>query len=129
MIFSTGAIADEVVEAIRMLHKKGINVAHYTFPKLKPIDEKTIIECTVKYPYIFTVEEHNVIGGLGSAVAEIVSAVEVVQGEYKAVVKRIGIQDEYCSIVGTQKYLRSKVGIDAKSIFEFLTKVICNDNK
>lgn len=129
VIFSTGAIADEVIEAIRMLNEKGLSIAHYTFPRLKPIDEKTIRECAEKYPYIFTVEEHNVIGGLGSAVSEIVSAVDLAQSVNKTVVKRIGIQDEYCSIVGTQKYLRSKVGIDAKSIFEFLAKVICNDNK
>ncbi|PKL29102.1 MAG: transketolase [Spirochaetae bacterium HGW-Spirochaetae-2] len=124
VIFSTGAIADEVIEAIRVLNEKGISIAHYTFPRLKPIDEKTIRECAEKYAYMFTVEEHNVIGGLGSAVAEIVSAVEVDKGKCKAVVKRLGIKDEYCSIVGSQRYLRSKVGIDAKSIFEVIVGVM-----
>jgi len=118
VIFSTGAIADEVIEAIRMLNEKGLSIAHYTFPRLKPIDEKTISECAEKYPYIFTVEEHNVIGGLGSAVSEIVSAVDLVQSVNKTVVKRIGIQDEYCSIVGTQKYLRIQNQIDGSGIFK-----------
>lgn len=118
VIFSTGAIADEVIEAISVLDEKGLSIAHYTFPRLKPIDEKTIRECAENYPYIFTVEEHNVIGGLGSAVAEIVSAVEGDKGKCKAVVKRLGIPDEYCSIVGDQKYLRQISMIDSVNVIQ-----------
>jgi len=118
VIFSTGAIADEVVEAIKLLNEKGVDIAYYTFPRLKPIDGKTICECAEKYPYIFTVEEHNVIGGVGSVVAEFVSSLEIGEGKNKAIVKRIGIQDEYCSIVGTQKYLRIQNQIDGSGIFK-----------
>lgn len=118
VVFSTGAIADEVVESIKLLNKKGVDVAHYTFPRLKPIDEKTICECAEKYQYIFTVEEHNVIGGLGSAVSEIVSSLNVMKGTKKAIVKRLGIQDEYCSKVGDQKYLRYENNISSERIAE-----------
>lgn len=118
VIFSTGAITDEVVEAISLLHGKGINVAHYTFPRLKPIDESAISECASKYRYIFTVEEHNVIGGLGSAVSEIVSSFEVEEGERKAVVRRLGIQDKYCSVVGNQEHLRRVSMIDSINIMK-----------
>lgn len=112
VIFSTGAIADEVVEAIRLLHEKGLQVAHYTFPRLKPIDDKTISKCASRYRYIFTVEEHNIIGGLGSAVAEILAE----NGGMKAKLLRIGVEDIYSTYVGDQKYLRNQYGIDAKAI-------------
>lgn len=124
VIFSTGAIAEEVVEAIKLLDEKGVYVAHYTFPRLKPIDEKTICECARKYRYIFTVEEHNVIGGLGSATSEFMS--EMIYP--KAVLTRFGIKDEYTSIVGDQNYLRKKYGIDAQEIFGIILRKL-TENK
>ncbi len=124
VIFSTGAIADEVIEAIKVLNANGLSIAHFSFPRLKPIDENTIKMCAESYPYIFTIDEHNIIGGLGSAVAEIVSAVEVGKGKSKAVVKRLGIQDEYCSIVGSQKYLRRLNSLDSLSISENIKKMV-----
>jgi transketolase len=120
VIFSTGAIADEVIEAIRMLKEKGLSIAHYTFPRLKPIDEKTISECAEKYPYIVTVEEHNVIGGLGSAISEILS--ELV-GQ-KSILVRIGLNDRYSSIVGSQQYLRDVYGISGEKIANRIQKIL-----
>jgi transketolase C-terminal domain/subunit len=57
-----------------------------------------------------------VIGGLGSAVSEIVSSLEIMEGKGKAIVKRLGIEDEYCSVVGDQKFLRHRYGIGAEDI-------------
>ena len=72
-IFSTGAIFDEAMEASEMLNEEGIKPALYTFPTVKPIDRKTIEECAMSYDLIVTVEEHNIIGGFGSAVSEILA--------------------------------------------------------
>lgn len=125
-IFSTGAIADEVVEAIKLLNEKGVDVAYYTFPRLKPIDGKTICECVEKYPYIFTVEEHNVIGGLGSAVAEICVSLKL--AHKKAIIRRIAINDIFCSEVGSQKYLREVNHIDSLSIYNcILGNLLCEN--
>lgn len=110
-IMSAGAITIEAVKAAENLESFGISAAVYSFPSVKPIDEKVIKECAKKYGYILTVEEHNIVGGFGSAVAEIVA-----EGVGKARVIRIGLQDIYSSIVGSQSYLRHVYGMDSEAI-------------
>jgi transketolase len=114
VIFSTGGIIDEVMEAIDLLKTNGINPALYTFPTVKPIDRKTIQECSKKYNLIVTVEEHNIFGGFGSAVSEVIAELD----GSRAKVLRIGLNDQYSSVVGTQKYLRDYYGISANKIAE-----------
>ncbi|MDP4117854.1 MAG: transketolase C-terminal domain-containing protein [Bacillota bacterium] len=112
-IFTTGAIFDEAVEASRLLAEKRINAALYTFPTVKPIDRDTIIECAGKYDLIVTVEEHNIQGGFGSAVSEVLAREKF---DVKQIM--IGIDDVYSSIVGNQKYLRARYNISANDIAE-----------
>ncbi len=111
-IFSTGAIFDEVNEAYEELNSLGINPSVYTFPTVKPIDKEVILECAKKYNVIITVEEHNLSGGFGSAVAEVLAEID---GK-KAKLLRIGLDDKYSCIVGSQKYLRKRYSIDAETI-------------
>ena len=111
-VFSTGAIFDEAKGAVEMLKEDGLNPALYTFPTVKPIDKDVITECAKKYDMIVTVEEHNIIGGFGSAVAEVTA--EMVDKKAKLV--RIGLNDMYSCIVGTQKYLRNEYGMRAQKI-------------
>lgn len=110
-VFSTGAILDEVTEACDTLITEGYGIEQYSFHTVKPIDKETIMECADTCDYIITVEEHNIIGGFGGAVAEIVA-------EYggKAKLIRIGLNDQYCSMVGNQQYLRSKLGVNKEII-------------
>lgn len=110
-VLSTGAIFDEVSEAYEMLCQEGIFPAVYTFPTVKPIDEEKIRQCAREFDLIVTCEEHNIVGGFGSAVAEVMAEA----GE-KAKLMRIGIQDEYSVLVGSQKYLRGQYGLDGRSI-------------
>lgn len=117
-MFSTGAILDEVYDAVDILSEMGIGIEQYSFPTVKPLDSKVIEECASKYDYIVTVEEHNIIGGLGGAVAEVMA-----ECECKAKLVRMGINDEYCALVGDQKYLRNAYGISAKKIAEKVLKV------
>lgn len=111
-IFSTGGIFDEVTEAVELLENKGIHPKVYTFPTVKPIDTEVIKECALSCKTIFTVEEHNIIGGFGSAVSEVVASLN----GNRANVVRLGLNDTYSSIVGSQKYLRDYYGISAKKI-------------
>lgn len=113
-IFSTGAIFDEVDEACKVLSKEGIVPAVYTFPTVKPIDKEVILECASQYNTIITVEEHNLSGGFGSAVAEVLAE----QDSKKAKLVRIALDDRYSCIVGSQKYLRQQYSIDSKAIIE-----------
>jgi transketolase len=112
VIFSTGGICDEVLGAVEFLKEADIYPAVYTFPTVKPIDRKIIQECSGEYDLIVTVEEHNIVGGFGSAVAEILSEIPTP----KAIQLRIGLNDTYSSIVGTQQYLRNEYGMSAEKI-------------
>lgn len=101
-IFSTGSITSEAIEAVEILNRKGIRTALYTFPTIKPIDEETISICAEKYKVIVTVEEHNIVGGFGGAIAEVMASLPI----RRAFLVRIGLQDTFSSVVGTQDYLR-----------------------
>lgn len=110
-LFSTGAILDEATEAVKMLEEAGIGVEEYSFHTVKPIDKDVILDCASRYDYIVTVEEHNIIGGFTSAVSEVLS-----DSDQKARLIKIGLNDEYCSKVGNQKYLRGQYNMLAKDI-------------
>jgi transketolase len=112
-LLSTGAILDEATEATKMLEKLGIGVEEYSFHTVKPIDRNVIIDCASRYDYIVTVEEHNTIGGFASAVSEVITDTDV-----NVRLIKIGLNDEYCSKVGDQKYLRGQYGMIADNIVE-----------
>ena len=118
-IFSTGAILEETSLACNMLEEVGIAVEQYSFPTVKPIDKDVIEDCAKRFDNIFTVEEHNIVGGFGSAVAEVMAELD-----NKAKLHRIGINDFYCIEVGSQNYLREQVGINANGIVEKVKGVL-----
>ena len=118
-LFSTGAILRDAIVACDMLESVGIGVEQYSFPTVKPIDEEAIKACVDKYDYIFTVEEHNIVGGFGSAVAEVIA-----EHGGKARLVRFGINDVYCTKVGNQAYLREQYGISAEKVFERVKGII-----
>ena len=111
-IFSTGAFFDEVRLAYSLLTEKGCHPAVYSFPTIKPIDRELIEAISRDFELIVTCEEHQASGGFGSAVAEVMAEMK----HKKAHLKRIAIPDAFCSLVGTQKYLREQFGIDGKAI-------------
>lgn len=111
-LFSTGAIFEEVTAAYEMLKEKGYNPAIYTFPTVKPIDKETIEKVASEYDLVVTCEEHNIVGGFSSAVAEVMAEMR----EKKAYLVRIGLNDEYSIKVGNQKYLRAQYGMTGEQI-------------
>lgn len=118
-LFSTGAVYEEVAGAAKMLENAGITPAVYTFPSVKPIDKALIKKCAAEFELITTVEEHNIVGGFGSAVAEVMATVPC-----KARLALIGLEDKYSSTVGSQKYLRGIYGMSAEKIFERISEEI-----
>ncbi len=110
-IFSTGAIFEEIEEAVAVLEKSGITPTVYTFPTVKPIDAEVIRKVSETHELIVTCEEHNLSGGFGSAVAEVLAELPS-----HARLVRIGMNDEYSTLVGDQKYLREQYGMSGKKI-------------
>ena len=103
-VFSTGAILDETTEACDELISQGYSIEQYSFHTVKPIDKETIMKCAKECRYIVTVEEHNIIGGLGGAVAEVMA-----ECDGKARLVKIGIDDEYCGMWGVRGILEVNI--------------------
>lgn len=118
-IFSTGAIFEEIEEACDILYEEGISPTVYTFPTVKPIDEKVIKEIALSHELIVTCEEHNICGGFGSAVAEVLA-----ENPSKAKLLRTGLNDNYSTVVGDQKYLREQYGISGRNIAQRILKEV-----
>lgn len=110
-IFFTGGIYEEVALALEILAREGIHPAVYSFPTVAPLDEERVRRCAESFPLILTCEEHSVIGGLGSAVAEILA-----EHPGKAKLRRIGIRGDYAAVAGDQRYLRKIYGLDGEAI-------------
>lgn len=107
-----------LITAADILRKKyGINTRILHMASVKPIDKDAILKAASETGRIVTIEEHTVIGGLGGAVAEIVTATVHTK------VKRIGIKDHFCDI-GTPRYLLEKEGITAKAIVESILDIL-----
>lgn len=119
IVFASGTILSEAIKACELLQNKNIRCSVYSVPCIKPIDDKKIIELSKKSKLLITMEEHNIIGGLGSSVAEVIS-----QTPSHAPLIRFGLQDEFTSTVGNQSYLREVYHIDAKSVCEVVEKTL-----
>ena len=93
----------------------GVSVSLISMPSIKPFDSDTVIQLIEKEMPILVVEEHNVIGGLGTAVSEVIAKVG------KPVkFKQIGINDEFSHVVGEHSFQREKFMLDKKPSLEFL---------
>lgn len=112
-LLSTGAIFDEVIKASELVENEtGIKPSVYTFPTVKPININILKQISQNHDYLVTIEEHNILGGFGSAISEIISSLK---GKKPQII-HVGINDQYSSVVGSQSYLREKYEIDATAI-------------
>ena len=110
-LLSAGGILTQTAGAAKLLAEQGVSAEVVSFPCLKPIDREKLLELGTRFRHIVTVEEHSVVGGFGSAVCEVLA--ETGSG---CRVHRIGMADEYTTIVGNQQYLRGAYGMDEKAI-------------
>lgn len=118
-VFSTGSITTNVIEAVKILQTKSLDPTIIFMPTIKPLDEALIKKITTTHSYIFSVEEHSIIGGLGSAIAEILSELNS-----KVNFKRIGINDSYYKTVGNQDFLRNRYGLMPDQIAKTIRSAI-----
>lgn len=109
VIFATGALVGESLKAAEILQKDGTNLRVVNIHTIKPIDKDLIIKSAKECRLVFTAEDHNIIGGLGSAVAEVLSE------NYPARVIRIGLNDTFGES-GTPEALYKKYGFDSESL-------------
>ena len=124
VIIATGVMVKDAIKACDLLAEKEISVALYSMHTIKPIDKELIRECISKYSYIFTVEEHSILGGLGTAVGEVILSDKV---DKKVRFIKLGFPDTFAPVAGTRDYLNGLYGISAGKIFDRIKGVLqCN---
>ena len=108
-IVSTGLCVPACLDAARALERDGISAGVINIHTIKPIDEELLIQAAKRTGKVVTVEEHSVIGGLGSAVADVLSE------NYPVPVHKIGIRDVFGESGPAQELLK-KYGLDEVGI-------------
>ena len=116
-IFATGLCVSSALEAAEKLKEDGIDAEIVNIHTIKPIDRELVIASAKKTGKVVTAEEHSVIGGLGSAVAEVLSE------EAPTKLLRIGVEDVFGES-GPAKELVAKYGLDGNGIYEKVKKFV-----
>lgn len=113
-IISVGSVINEVLKASCQLKCDfQIDASVYSIYTLKPINKEQVLNIASKHDYIITVEEHNITGGLGSTICEIIAESDI----YTKVI-RLGLKDEFSDVVGSQQYLRKVYGLSSETVVE-----------
>ena len=116
-IVATGLMVAASLEAAKNLEADGINAEVINIHTIKPLDEDIIVESAKKTGKVITVEEHSIIGGLGSAVCDCLSA------KYPVSVSKIGVEDVY-GHSGPAVELLKEFGLDAEGIYNKIKKIM-----
>jgi len=115
-VISTGAMLQTAIRVGEQMETMGLSIRILSMHTLKPLDEQAVIDAACETHAIATLEEHSVIGGLGSAVAEVLAETE----DVKVPFKRIGLPSSFSTHVGSQEYLRLQHGLTDESIIKSL---------
>ena len=110
-VFATGVTMQEALKAQKELKEKGINIRVVDMFSIKPIDREIVVKCAKETKKLVSVEDHNVIGGLGSAISEVLT------DEYPTKLIRLGIKDVF-GRSGKAEELMKYYGIIADNIIE-----------
>ncbi|HLZ88391.1 MAG TPA: transketolase C-terminal domain-containing protein, partial [Puia sp.] len=121
-IFACGHLVWKAIEAGRILEEKGLSVEVINLHTVKPLDTAAILKSVQKTKCAVTAEEHNIIGGLGDAVAQTVARNFPIPVEY------VGTNDTFGES-GTPEELLKKYGLDTPNIVAAAEKVIARKNK
>lgn len=120
VIFTTGPIISEVLKAREKLEKednktfKVVNIA-----SIKPFDTESIINETKKHQLVFSVEEHNVIGGVGSSIADVIA-----ENNIDTKLIKIGLNDTFAKGYGTHQEIREANELDSESIYKKIKAIL-----
>ena len=114
-VFATGVTVEQAIQAQKELQEKGINIRVIDMHTIKPIDKEMIIKCAKETGKLVSIEDHSIIGGLGSAISEVLTK------EYPVRLERMGIKDTFGKS-GKAEKLMEYFKISAKDIVEQFEK-------
>ena len=117
-IIACGTMVDSAIDAHKELKKMGIKSRVIDMHTVKPLDEKLVLKCAKETGCIITAEEHSIIGGLGSAVAETLA-----ENNVSVKFMRMGVKDRFCES-GSPKDLWEKYGLNEKHMVKNVQEMI-----
>lgn len=120
-VIGTGSILADALEAEKILAQKGLSIRVINIATIKPIDQVCILKAAKETGCILTVEEHSTIGGLGSAIADILC-----KNRASVAFESMGFQDCFCTGYGYHQELKKQYGLDGKHIAENLELLIAS---
>ncbi|MBR9691994.1 transketolase [Candidatus Woesearchaeota archaeon] len=120
-ILSVGNILPEAMDASKLLKEKGVSAQVVSFHTVKPLNKDFLKKTFSKFKIVATLEEHNLKGGFGSAVAEWLIDEEK---DYNSKLVRFGVKDMFFTIIGKQPFARKYFNIDSVSIAKRIIKVL-----
>lgn len=119
-LIAVGAITGEAVRAAEALSRQGISARVIAVHSVKPLDLEPIVAAARETGGIVIVEEHNIVGGLGGAIAEAL----LDAGAPPRAFARIGLRDVFPSVVGDQDYLRTEYEMDFTAIVQVCYRIL-----
>jgi len=117
-VFAAGTMVDVAIDAHKLLAKKGISARIVDMHTIKPLDEELVLKCARETGALVTIGEHSIIGGLGSAVSEVLAEAGIGIG-----FKRMGIRDMFCES-GDPADLYKKYHLTAKDIVKNVSTLV-----
>ena len=117
-VIACGLLVHKAIEAAEMMEKKGVSVRVVDMYSIKPIDKDLVLKCARETGAIVTAEEHNIYGGLGGAVSEVLA-----WGGAGVPTEFVGIQDTFTES-GKYADLLAKYGVDANGVAAGIEKVL-----
>ena len=114
-IFATGVVVSEAIKAKEELEKQGINIRVVDIHTIKPIDKEMIVKCAKETKKLISIEDHSIINGLGTAIADVLTE------EYPCKLIKLGVKDEF-GRSGKATELLEHYGLTAKHIEEAIIK-------
>lgn len=121
-IFATGSIVADVKEAVDKANREGYSIELVNVSTIKPLDVQTILKEAKKTRKVITVEEHSIIGGLGSAVSEILCGKITLEFFHM-----IGFHDTFCNDYGWHQDLKRMYGLSPEEIYKNIISPLIND--
>ena len=118
-VFATGDVVAEALKAKEELVEENINIRVIDVHTIKPLDEDMILKCAKETKKLISIEDHNIIGGLGSAISEVLTS------KYPAKLERMGIKDEFGKS-GKATQLLHFYKIDSEAIIAKIKKILYN---
>ena len=119
-IMSTGGMLQTAVQAANHLATQGFQARVLSMHSLKPFDTEAVISAARETAAILTLEEHSIIGGLGSAVAEALADA----GDTSVPFRRLGVPSEFAPLMGNQDYLRERAGLSLSGVLQAATSLL-----